>query len=94
MACVVDDRVEERTSFVVAELQKVAVMIDEFWRDALQARLSDTEIPLCEASQAVHRAVIALSSLRSAESTAETFAVEWGIGPAVLSPHTAEVLGS
>jgi hypothetical protein len=53
MAHVVDDGIEERTSFVIAELRKAAVMIDQLWRDALDAGLSDTEIPLREASQAV-----------------------------------------
>ena len=77
MAHVVDDGIEERTSFVIAELRKVAVTIDQLWRDALDAGLSESEIPLREASQAVYRAVITLSSQSAAEGTADTFAVEW-----------------
>jgi hypothetical protein len=46
LAHVVDVGMDERTSFVIAELRKVAVMIDQLWRDALEAGLSDTEIPL------------------------------------------------
>jgi hypothetical protein len=77
MAHVVDDGIAERTSFVIGELRKMAVMIDQLWRDALDAGLSDTEIPLRDASQAVYRAVITLSSQSAAEGTAHTFAVEW-----------------
>jgi hypothetical protein len=77
MAHVVDDGTEERTSFVIVELRKLAVMIDQLWRDALDAGLSDTEIPLRDASQAVYRAVIILSSQSAAEGIAHTFAVEW-----------------
>ena len=77
MAYVVDVGIEERTSFVIAELRKVGVMIDQLWRDALDASLGDTEIRLREASQAVHRAVITLSSESAVEGTAHTFAVEW-----------------
>jgi hypothetical protein len=67
MAYVVDDGPEERTAYVIAELRKVAAMIDELRRDALKAARSDTEIPLGEASQAVYRALIALSLQRAAE---------------------------
>jgi hypothetical protein len=77
MAHVVDDGIEERTSFVIAELRKVAVTIDQLWRDALDAGFSESEIPLREASQAVYRAVITLSSQTAAEGTAHTFSVEW-----------------
>jgi hypothetical protein len=77
MSHVVDDGIEERTSFVIAELRKVAVTIDQLWRDALDAGLSESEIPLREASQAVYRAVITLSSQSAAEGAAHTFAVEW-----------------
>jgi hypothetical protein len=77
MAHVVDDRIEERTSCVIAELRKVAVTIDQLWRDALDAGLSDTEIPLREASQAVYRAVITLSSQTAPEGSVHAFAVEW-----------------
>jgi hypothetical protein len=77
MVHVVDDGIEERTSFVIAELRKAAVMIDQLCRDALDAGLSDTEIPLREASQAVYRAMVTLSSQRAARGTAHTFAVEW-----------------
>jgi hypothetical protein len=77
MAHVVDDGIEERTSFVIAELRKVAVTIDQLWRDALDAGISDSEIPLREASQAVYRAVITLSSDSTAGGTAHTFAVQW-----------------
>ena len=67
MAYVVDNGPEERTAYVIAEVGKVVVMIDELWRDALVAGPSDSEIALGEASQAVHRALIALSALRAAE---------------------------
>ena len=77
MAHVVDDGIAERTCFVIGELRKTAVMIDQLWRDALDAGLTDTEIPLRDASQAVYRAVITLSSQSAAEGTAHTFAVEW-----------------
>jgi hypothetical protein len=77
MGYVVDDGIEERTVFVIAELRKVAVMIDQLWRDALDASLSDIEIPLREASQAVYRAVITLSSQSAAQGPAHAFAVEW-----------------
>jgi hypothetical protein len=77
MAHVVDDGIDERTSIVIAELRRVAVMIDQLCRDALDAGISDTEIPLREASQAVYRAVITLDSLGGAEGTDHPFAVEW-----------------
>jgi hypothetical protein len=77
MAHVVDDGIDERTSIVIAELRRVAVMVDQLWRDALDAGLSDTEIPLGDASQAVHRAVITLGWQSAAEGAAHTFAVEW-----------------
>ena len=67
MAYVVDDGLEERTGYVIAELGRVVAMIDELWRDALVAGPSDSEIALGEASQAVHRALIALSSQRDGE---------------------------
>jgi hypothetical protein len=67
MAYVIDDGPEERTACVIGALRTVATMIDELWRDALEAGPSDTEIPLGEASQAVHRALVALSSQRAAE---------------------------
>ena len=67
MAYVVDGGPEERTVYVVAELRNVAAMIDKLWRDVLEAGPGDTEIPLCEASQAVHRALVALSSQRAAQ---------------------------
>jgi hypothetical protein len=76
MAHVVDDQIEERTSFVIAELRRVALTIDQLWGGALEAGLA-TEIPLREASQAVHRAVITLSSERVVESPARMFTVEW-----------------
>ena len=76
MAHVVDDGIDERTSFLIAEIRKVAVMIDQLWRDVLEAGLSDTEFPLRDASQAVYRTVIALTSQSAAEGTAHTFAVE------------------
>jgi hypothetical protein len=77
MAQVVYDGIEERTYFVIAELREVAVTIDQLWRDALDAGLSDSEIPLREASQAVYRAVITLTSQSTPEGTAHTFPVEW-----------------
>jgi hypothetical protein len=77
MAHVLDDHLQHRTASVLAELRKAALMVDELWRDALESGVSETEIPMGEASQAVHRAVIMLSSQRAAESTAQTFAVEW-----------------
>ena len=78
MVYVVDDGPKERTAAVIAELRKVAAMIDELWRDALEAGPGDTEIPLGEASQAVHRALIALRSQRAAQIEAEIrFSVEW-----------------
>jgi hypothetical protein len=40
MAHVVDDGIEERTSFVIAELRKVAVTIDQLWRNAPRAKPS------------------------------------------------------
>lgn len=78
MVYVVDGGSEEQTASVIAELQKVAAMIDELWRDALEAGPSDTEIPLGEASQAVHRALIALRSQRTAQIEDQIrFTVEW-----------------
>ncbi len=67
MAYVVDDGPEERTGYVIAQLGRVVAMIDALWRDALVAGRSDSEIPLGEASQAVHRALIALSLQRAVE---------------------------
>jgi hypothetical protein len=77
MTQIVDDEIEEQTSFVIAELQRLAVVIDQLWRDALDAGLSDTEISLREASQAVYRAVITLSSQKAARWSAPGFTVEW-----------------
>jgi hypothetical protein len=62
MAEVVDADLQERTAAVIGQLRKVADMIDDLWRDTLEAGVSDTEIPLGEASQAVQRALVALSS--------------------------------
>jgi hypothetical protein len=67
MAYVVDDGPEERTAYVIAELGKVVAMIDQLWRDALVVGPSDSEMALGEASQAVHRALIVLSSQRDGE---------------------------
>ena len=53
MAYAVDDELQARTAAVVTELRKVALLIDEPWRDALDTGLPKTEIPLGEAIQAV-----------------------------------------
>ena len=78
VANVLDDHLQDRTASVLAELRKAAFMIDELWRDTLESGVSETEIPMGEASQAVHRALIALSSHEAAKISAQRkFAVEW-----------------
>lgn len=56
MAYVIDDDLQARTAAVVTDLRKVALIIDDLRRDALDAGLAETEMPLGEAIQAVHRA--------------------------------------
>jgi hypothetical protein len=51
---------EDRQDAVAAELGRAAIALDELWRDAVDAGTTDAAISLGEASQSVHRALIAL----------------------------------
>jgi hypothetical protein len=50
-----------RTS-VVSHLRDAARMVDQLWFNALAEHSDEQAIPLGEASQAIHRALIALAS--------------------------------
>ena len=60
---VIQDTILERTNLVAAELLRITVQLDQLWQDSLVAG-SRHAIALDEASQGVHRALLALTLQR------------------------------
>lgn len=57
---VIEDTIREQTNLLTTELQRIAVLLDQLWQASLVAG-SRHAIALDEASQDVHRALLALS---------------------------------
>ena len=65
---VIEDTIREQTNLLTAELQRIAVQFDQLWQDSLAVGSRHT-IALGEASQGVHRALLALSLQRLSVET-------------------------
>ena len=75
MPQVIEDPIREQTNSLTAELQRMAVQLDQLWQDSLAAG-SRHAIALGEASQGVHRALLALS-LQHASTASVVYVTEW-----------------
>jgi hypothetical protein len=73
---VVIDLRAQAVGTVVTNLRAAARTIDLLWNEALAER-SGEAVPLGQASQAIHKALIALKSAQAPASRPETFTVEW-----------------
>jgi len=56
----IENTIREQTNLLIAELQRIAVELDQLWQGSLAAG-SRHAIALDEASQGLHRALLALS---------------------------------
>jgi hypothetical protein len=63
MPQVIEDTIREQTNLLLAQLQRIAVQLDQLWQASLAAG-SRHAIALDEASQGVHRALLALTLQR------------------------------
>ncbi|HUJ65332.1 MAG TPA: hypothetical protein VLX59_07340 [Acidimicrobiales bacterium] len=63
MPQLIDDAIREQTDLLTAELQRIAIRVDLLLEDSLAAGSGQT-MALGEASQGVHRALLALSLQR------------------------------
>jgi hypothetical protein len=64
----IENTIREQTNLLAAELQRIAVVLDQLWQDSLAAG-SRHAIALDEASQGLHRALLALTLQRLSAET-------------------------
>jgi len=75
MSHVIEDTIQNRTNVVAADLRRIALKLDELCRDSLAAG-SRQVISLGEASQDVHRALLALD-LERVSTPSVPYVKEW-----------------
>jgi len=78
MADVLDVRKLRDTKSALAQLSEVSRLVDQLWEDSIGTTRADDAIDLGEASQGIHRAMIALAARVATDSENRDFAVEWG----------------
>jgi hypothetical protein len=71
----IEDGIGEQTNLLAAELQRITLLLDQLLQDSLAAG-SRHAIALDEASQGVHRALLALS-LQHASTASVVYVTEW-----------------
>ena len=75
---VLDVRLHSRTASALAQLAEASRAIDDMWQEAIDEARTDEAIDLCEASQGIHRAIVALTPYATQTPGTELFAVDWG----------------
>jgi hypothetical protein len=78
MADVLEVRKLRDTTSALAQLSEVSRLVDQLWQDSMDGTSPDDAIALGEASQGIHRALIALAAYSAPEATSREFAVDWG----------------
>jgi hypothetical protein len=78
MPGVLDSRQHSRTGSAYQQLTEAGRAVDAMWQEAIDDGRNSDAIDLGEASQSIHRALVALAPHVADQPRRKDFAVDWG----------------